>query len=41
MTPIRWKYARQMADKVLCEDSDMVVGDRLSSTYYQESAPSP
>lgn len=31
------EYARQMADKVLCEDSDMVVGDRLSSTYYQEN----
>lgn len=31
------EYARQMVDKVLCEDSDMVVGDRLSSTYYQEN----
>ena len=31
------EYARQMADKVLCDDSDMVVGDRLSSTYYQEN----
>lgn len=31
------EYARQMADKVLKEGSDMVVGDRLSSTYYQEN----
>lgn len=31
------EYARQMADKVLKEESDMVVGDRLSSTYYQEN----
>lgn len=31
------EYARQMADKVLCEEADMVVGDRLSSTYYQEN----
>ena len=29
--------AGQMADKVLLEDSDMVVGDRLSSTYYEEN----
>ncbi len=31
------EYAREMADKVLKEDADMVVGDRLSSTYYQEN----
>ena len=31
------EYAREMADKVLLEGSDMVVGDRLSSTYYQEN----
>ncbi len=31
------EYARQMADKVLKEGADMVVGDRLSSTYYQEN----
>ena len=31
------EYARVMADKVLLENSDMVVGDRLSSTYYQEN----
>lgn len=31
------EYARQMADKVLEEGADMVVGDRLSSTYYQEN----
>lgn len=31
------EYAKQMADKVLCEEADMVVGDRLSSTYYQEN----
>ena len=31
------EYAREMADKVLKEDVDMVVGDRLSSTYYQEN----
>ena len=29
--------AGQMADKVLLENSDMVVGDRLSSTYYEEN----
>ena len=29
--------AGQMADKVLLEKSDMVVGDRLSSTYYEEN----
>ncbi len=31
------EYAREMADKVLKEEADMVVGDRLSSTYYQEN----
>ncbi|ODR36011.1 glycosyltransferase family 2 protein [Eisenbergiella tayi] len=31
------EYARAMADKVLDEGADMVVGDRLSSTYYQEN----
>ncbi len=31
------EYARQMADKVLEYGSDMVVGDRLSSTYYTEN----
>lgn len=31
------EYASQMADKVLKEGADMVVGDRLSSTYYQEN----
>lgn len=29
--------AREMADKVLYEHYDMVVGDRLSSTYFQEN----
>ena len=29
--------AGQMADKVLLDHSDMVVGDRLSSTYYEEN----
>lgn len=31
------EYAARMADKVLLEGADMVVGDRLSSTYYQEN----
>lgn len=31
------EYAREMVDKVLNYGSDMVVGDRLSSTYYQEN----
>ena len=31
------EYARDLADQVLTEDADMVVGDRLSSTYYQEN----
>ena len=30
-------YAREMADKVLLRGADMVVGDRLSSTYYEEN----
>ena len=31
------EYAREMADKVLQYNSDMVVGDRLSSTYFTEN----
>lgn len=31
------EYAREMADKVLQRRVDMVVGDRLSSTYFQEN----
>jgi len=31
------EYAREMADKVLKFNSDMVVGDRLSSTYFTEN----
>lgn len=31
------EYAREMCDKVLNEDVDMVVGDRLSSTYFTEN----
>ncbi len=31
------EYAREMADKVLNEDVDMVIGDRLSSTYFTEN----
>lgn len=31
------EYARQMADAVLERGRDMVIGDRLSSTYYQEN----
>ena len=31
------EYAREMADKVLEKGADMVVGDRLSSTYYEEN----
>ena len=31
------EYAREMVDKVLERNVDMVVGDRLSSTYYQEN----
>lgn len=31
------EFAREMVDKVLQFGSDMVVGDRLSSTYYEEN----
>lgn len=31
------EYAREMADKVLMHNADMVVGDRLSSTYFTEN----
>ena len=31
------EYAREMADKVLEKNVDMVVGDRLSSTYFTEN----
>lgn len=31
------EYAREMADKVLTYNADMVVGDRLSSTYFTEN----
>ncbi len=31
------EYAREMADKVLLHNADMVVGDRLSSTYFTEN----
>lgn len=31
------EYAREMADMVLNKNSDMVVGDRLSSTYFTEN----
>ncbi|MCQ2497445.1 MAG: glycosyltransferase family 2 protein [Lachnospiraceae bacterium] len=31
------EYAAEMADKVLNHNSDMVVGDRLSSTYFTEN----
>ena len=31
------EYAREMADKVLGHNADMVVGDRLSSTYFTEN----
>ena len=31
------EYARQMCEKVLLEGADMVVGDRLSSTYFTEN----
>lgn len=31
------EYAREMADKVLLNNADMVVGDRLSSTYFTEN----
>lgn len=29
--------ARELVDKVLCHNADMVVGDRLSSTYFMEN----
>ena len=31
------EYAREMVDLVLMKNADMVVGDRLSSTYYSEN----
>ena len=31
------EYGRQMADEVLIKNVDMVVGDRLSSTYFNEN----
>lgn len=31
------EYAREMADKVLVNHADMVVGDRLSTTYFTEN----
>lgn len=31
------EYGRQMAELVLNKDTDMVVGDRLSSTYFEEN----
>lgn len=31
------EFAREMADKVLLRKADMVVGDRLSSTYFEEN----
>jgi len=31
------EHARVMVDKVLSEDADMVIGDRLSSTYFTEN----
>lgn len=31
------EYAREMVDRVLHRNADMVVGDRLSSTYFQEN----
>lgn len=31
------EYARQMVDRVLLHQADMVVGDRLSSTYFTEN----
>ena len=31
------EYGRQMADLVLTKNADMVVGDRLSSTYFEEN----
>ena len=31
------EYAREMVDKVLKDNADMVVGDRLSTTYFTEN----
>ncbi len=31
------EFAPKMVDKVLCHNADMVVGDRLSSTYFEEN----
>lgn len=31
------EHAREMVDLVLCKNTDMVVGDRLSSTYFEEN----
>lgn len=31
------EYAKEMCDKVLVDHADMVVGDRLSSTYFKEN----
>ncbi len=31
------EYAREMADKVIKENADMVVGDRLSTTYFTQN----
>ncbi|MBP3604705.1 MAG: glycosyltransferase [Lachnospiraceae bacterium] len=31
------EFAPEMVNKVLCHNADMVVGDRLSSTYFQEN----
>ncbi len=31
------EFAKEMVDKVLCHNADMVVGDRLSSTYFSEN----
>ena len=31
------EFAPQMVEKVLCHNADMVVGDRLSSTYFEEN----
>jgi len=31
------EFAREMADKVILRKADMVVGDRLSSTYFEEN----
>ena len=31
------EHAREMCDKVLVDGYDMVIGDRLSSTYFQEN----